>query len=1036
MFPFTTPAGTSLFPTHRRWVSALSAVVLAAFGPARTGAQTAGITTLHSFVGPTNGVSPRGALLRGRDGSFYGTTQSGGPADQGSIFVLTPAGDLTTLHTFGSARIAANGNVVNTDGASPAASLVQGRDGSFYGVTRNGGAYGYGTVFSVTVGGTLTNLHSFHSGDGANPAAALLPAADGSFYGVTESGGTYGGGTVFRITAAGALNTLWHFAGEEGMRPRGALVQADDGSFYGTANQGGASGSGTIYRITPAGRLTVLYAFTGRAPDGAYPLAGVTQGRDGSYYGTTARGGASDQGSVFKLATDGTLTVLYSFTAYGDGSFPNAPLLQAGDGSLYGTTYNTAFRITTDGQFNTLAALDGGSGGPDQAGAGLITGTDGNLYGTLAYTAAGGGGVYRLTPAGAISTVHVFDRRGGEGTAPQARLAVLGDGSFYGTAARGGEADLGTIFALTPDGAFRTLHQFAAAEVGRVPQGGLVAGRDGKLYGTTVYGGGNGGTIFSVTATGILETVYQFPVDGSAGAYPQAALIQGGDGTFYGTASSGGGNGSTGAVFALGPAGTLATLHRFTGGSFGSSDGSLPYAPLVAGRDGRLYGTTAGGGAAGQGTVFAVTTAGGYNTLHSFTGGEGGVGTASDGAAPFTELVEGSDGLFYGTTSGGGAYGQGTVFAVTTAGALTILHSFGADTDDGAYPNGGLVQGGDGFFYGTTGSGGAYGQGTAFVLTSGGTLTTLHHFAGDDGSVPSNTLIRAADGSLYGATFSGGLYGLGTLYRLTPGSSNPAAPAAPDAQLSSVQPGSVTQGDNGDAFRLTVANVGNADTAGSVTVTVTPGAGLYVAAVAGPGWTCARDAGSAGGWTCTRADALGSGHYYPVLTASLNVSPDASVAQGGTLTSRVVAARDSRAANDTVVDAFPINAAASTPTQRWRYQYFYTTANDGSAADDANPTGDGLGNLLKYALGLDPTAATLSPVVVDVSTGYLRLTAPKNSNATDVAFTVQVTGNPADSTSWTTAGTAILRNSASQLQVRDSVPVGTGRRFIRLKVSR
>ena len=433
-----------------------------------------------------------------------------------------------------------------------------------------------------------------------------------------------------------------------------------------------------------------------------------------------------------------------------------------------------------------------------------------------------------------------------------------------------------------------------------------------------------------------------------------------------------------------------------------------------------------------------MTTAGGYNTLHSFTGNTNGDPvTSGDGAAPFTDLAQGSDGNFYGTTNQGGAYTAGTVFVVTPAGTLTILHSFGGTADGGLYPNGGLVQGGDGNFYGTTASGGTDGQGTAFVITPGGMLTTVYQFSGGDGVSPGNTLLRASDGNLYGVTLSGGLYGRGTVYRLTPGGAAPTVPPTPDAQVASVHPASVTQGDNGDVFSLTVANVGNADTAGTVTVTVTPGQGLYLAALSGPGWTCVRDVGSAGGWTCTRADALGSGHYYPVLTALVNVSPDAPTEQGGSLTSHVAATGDTHTANDAFVDMFAINAAASTPTQRWRYQYFRTTANSGNAADDANPAGDGLSNLLKYALGLDPTVATVSPITVDTSTGYLRLTAPKNANATDVTYAVQVSGNLSDPLAWTTGGTVPLQNTSTLLQVRDATPLqGTSRRFIRLKISR
>ena len=194
---------------------------------------------------------------------------------------------------------------------------MQGSDGSFYGTTEYGGTYtnqygqGQGTVFKISLNGALTSLHSFGSVqdtigvplDGANPSAALVQGSDGSFYGTTENGGTYYSGTVFKISATGALTSLYSFSDGGGIIPSG-LVQGSDGSFYGTTEYNfwgrGGVGNGTVFKISPTGAYASLYSFTG-GNDGGNPAAGLAQGSDGNFYGTTEYGGVSGAGTVFRL---------------------------------------------------------------------------------------------------------------------------------------------------------------------------------------------------------------------------------------------------------------------------------------------------------------------------------------------------------------------------------------------------------------------------------------------------------------------------------------------------------------------------------------------------------------------------------------------------------------------------------------------------------------------------------------------------------------------------------------------------------------
>jgi uncharacterized repeat protein (TIGR03803 family) len=214
-------------------------------------------------------------------------------------------------------------------------------------------------------------------------------------------------------------------------------------------------------------------------------------------------------------------------------------------------------------------------------------------------------------------------------------------------------------------------------------------------------------------------------------------------------------------VFKVTPTGTLTTLHSFAGYP---TDGAYPQAGLVMTTNGTFYGTTSAGGANDDGTVFSITSGGTLTTLLSFD--------YTDGAAPYAALVQASNGNFYGTTTEGGAsnacpHGCGTVFSITSGGALTTLLSF--DLTDGAYPTAALVQATNGNFYGTTDGGGASDYGTVFSITSGGTLTTLHSFDSTDGQLPYGGLVQATNGSFYGTTYEGGTSNYGTIFSLAVG---------------------------------------------------------------------------------------------------------------------------------------------------------------------------------------------------------------------------------------------------------------------------
>jgi uncharacterized repeat protein (TIGR03803 family) len=323
----------------------------------------------------------------------------------------------------------------------------------------------------------------------------------------------------------------------------------------------------------------------------------------------------------------------------------------------------------------------------------------------------------------------------------------------------------------SPAQTFTTLANFDLTN-GAGPNAGPVQGTDGNVYGITGLGGASNnctlgcGTVFKIIPSGIPSTVTTLhSFNGTDGSFA-TGLVQGTDGNFYGTTANGGSSNNCtdgcGTVFKITAKGALTTLHSFNG-----SDGSGPYSGLVEGTDGNFYGTTDYGGSSnnctlGCGTVFKITSKGALTTLYNFCSKS----NCADGSSPYAALIRGIDGNVYGTTEGGGTNYNGTVFRMTAKGALTTLHSF--DNADGYSPSG-LVQGTDGNLYGTTQGGGAIAFGTVFQITTNGTLTTLHSFDDSDGADPQSAPVQATNGMFFGTTFFAGDGGFGSVYTLAMG---------------------------------------------------------------------------------------------------------------------------------------------------------------------------------------------------------------------------------------------------------------------------
>jgi uncharacterized repeat protein (TIGR03803 family) len=380
-----------------------------------------------------------------------------------------PAQTFTVLYDFCS-------QVGCMDGRHPFPALMQGPDGNLYGGVCAGGLYRNGTIFKLTPDGQVTTLHNFcpQTGcpDGAYPYGSFLLGIDGNIYGAAWFGGTAGYGTLFKMTPSGQFTTLHTFCLQtgcpDGEYPWGYLSQDDQGNIYGTASAGGSPGSeGTVFRLAPTGQMQVLHTFCdhGACPDGRIPNGTLILQPGGVIYGTTQSGGAHNEGTVFSLTAQGGLTTLYNFCSQSgcaDGAVPNSLVLST-DGNFYGVASQggarnrgTFFKMSPAGQFVTVYSFCSQPGCADGSDPwSLIQGTDGNFYG-IAEGADGPdtGTIFEITPSGSLTVLHTFCSAGGlcsDGWLPSnTGLVQHTNGNFYGTVSKGGNlTNAGTAFSLS-----------------------------------------------------------------------------------------------------------------------------------------------------------------------------------------------------------------------------------------------------------------------------------------------------------------------------------------------------------------------------------------------------------------------------------------------------------------------------------------------------------------------------------------------------------------------------------------------------------
>jgi uncharacterized repeat protein (TIGR03803 family) len=469
---------------------------------------------VHSFTGGSDGQSPfYSSVLQGGSGYLYGTAILGASGG-GTVFkVKTDGSSFTTIHTFTGG---------DSDGLLPFAGVVTDASGNLYGTTGLGGHADHGTAFTLRNDGSgFALLHTFLYSDGSDVESALVLDGSGYLYGTASSGGPVDSGAVFKLKTDGTSFSVihdFHNTSSEGLAPIAGLLLDGSGFLYGTATSGGSGSWGTVFKLkTDGSGYAVLHSFASGNSDGSNPNSSLVEDSTGFLYGTTLRGGPSNLGTVYKVKSDGTVfAVLHPFVGgTADGSSPYSPLVLDASGFLYGTTNQggvsnegTIFKIKTDGTgFATIHSFGGGLSDGAYPRSGLALDSSGMLYGTSVNggaTTLGQGTVFRLKTDGTgFKVLHAFS--GGDGSYPfYAGVTLDGAGYLFGTTFNGGSGTEGAAYRMKTDGTgFAVLHNFTgAASDGAYPFANLVLDSSRNLYGTADLGGFAGsGVVFRLPDT-------------------------------------------------------------------------------------------------------------------------------------------------------------------------------------------------------------------------------------------------------------------------------------------------------------------------------------------------------------------------------------------------------------------------------------------------------------------------------------------------------------------------------------------------------
>jgi uncharacterized repeat protein (TIGR03803 family) len=587
------------------------------------------------FSGASNGATPNGSLVQAKDGKLYGMASSGGTNNMGTLFSFDPAtGNLTVLLNFSgvSNGSAPNGSLIQTssgklcgltytggtnnlgvmfsfdpatslfskmvdfagatNGANPNGDLLQTSTGKLYGTTTGGGTNGSGVIFEYdTLTGLFTNRLNFDgTTQGGSPYGSLIQSSNGSLYGLTNLGGANSSGVIFKFdTVTAVLSNVTDFIGANGSNPNGSLLQALNGKLYGMTSAGGFNGNGVLFEYDPLATpaFSVKLHFN-QADAGANPTASLIQASNGKLYGLTSAGGANGIGTLFEYDTvTSTYTKLVDFDGAGKGFSPKGSLVQASNGKLYGMA---------------------NSGGANDKGV-----------------------LFQYDPSTAVFTKELDFDAIPSGAFPYGSLIQAKNGKLYGLTYGGGTSDNGVLFEFDPGtNTFTKKMDFNGVVNGSAPYNALMQASSGKLFGLTLNGGTDtSGVLFEYDVnTSTYTKKYDFNRL-AKGCYPNGGLVEGKNGLLYGMTTLGGTNG-TGVIFQFD---TASSVYSVSYNFNAASDGISPQSSLVMASDHKLYGLATNGGALGNGTLFGFDpTSGSYSVKDDFN-------TTVTGGFPYGDLL-------------------------------------------------------------------------------------------------------------------------------------------------------------------------------------------------------------------------------------------------------------------------------------------------------------------------------------------------------------------------------------------------------------
>jgi len=576
-----------------------------------------------------------------------------------------------------------------------------------WGTSQTGGEDGLGSIYSVLENGSEYTLQSpfINSQEGSNPKSSLVVDENGAIYGISSQGGTNNAGTIFRYIE-NDFEVLYQLDFEtDGNNASADLIQIDTETFVGATFNGGENGGGVLFEYSLSSGFNALYHFNTDV-SGSNPTGGIVYD-DGNLYGSCSNGGEFGFGSIWKYS-DSSLSILYNFQGGDPGAYPRSGVTLGSDGSLYGGT-----------QF----------GGEFNQGTIFTINTDGSGF----------------------ETIYSLNNASSDGRYPIGKLVESSPGVFLGLCTEGGSSGSGTVFNVTTNGEFTTLIGLQSASDGGFPKAGLSREIDGKFYGVTEFGGSSGfGTVFSIEEDGMYTVVHNFDYTVDGGNAQAALTVY--ESTLFGCTAAGGAN-NFGTLFSFDPEDELNKLHDFSLPVNGSSPEGLFE------MDNKFYGVTAAGGAFNTGVFYEINLSGERTKLHEFD-------PQMEGQHPNGSLFWSDENeLFYGAARFGGLMDVGSIFSVSETGNLTTIHFFEGE-EQGQFPYASPVLHSNGNLYGTTLTGGTFGDGVLYSIDPEGNYEVLFNFFGFfDGASCESQLVETEDGLLYGICAGGGSFNNGSLFQ-------------------------------------------------------------------------------------------------------------------------------------------------------------------------------------------------------------------------------------------------------------------------------